>query len=171
MSIHAQGTPQPVSHRTGALITMITALASATAVTLAVMGSIDLSGGGSAAAPSSNAPAGVLGGRAVPVGTRLGVRAAPSQHVSGASATRIGVRGVPLPAPGASATRIGVRGVPLPAPGASATRIGVRGVPLPATRTGVRGVPLPAKAAAPARTPATGGTVGGGFTTRHPGAP
>lgn len=154
MSIHAQGTPQPVSHRTGALITMITALASATAVTLALMGSIDLSGGGSAAAPSSNAPAGVLGGRAVPVGARLGVRAAPPQHVSGVSATRIGVRGVPLPAPGASATRIGVRGVPLPA-----------------TRTGVRGVPLPAKAAAPARTPATGGTVGGGFTTRHPGAP
>ena len=114
MSIHAQGTPQPVSHRTGALITMITALATATALTLALMGSIDLSGGGSAAAPSSMAPAGVGGGRAVPVGTRLGVRAAPPQHVSGASATRTGVRGVPLPA-----TRTGVRGVPLPARGAA----------------------------------------------------
>lgn len=143
MSSHAASRPQSGAHRTGAIITLLAMLASATVLALALTGSFEASDDGGAVAP--NALDAAVGGRALPV------------------ATHAGVRGVPLPGPGETVS-------PVVAPRTSEAthglqgggRIGVRRVPLPAAR----GSAVPT-----ATSPRTGENVGAGqFLEARPGA-
>jgi len=158
MSIHAERRPQYVSHRTGAILTLVAMLASAAVLALALTGSFGSSDGGGAVAPGVQDA--VAGGRALPVGTHAGVRGVPlpGETVS------------PVVAPRTTEATRGVGVSPVVSPRTSEATRGVQ----VGGRIGVRGVPLPAAASsavAPATSPRTTESVDAGqFLKARPGA-